>query len=930
MPRRSDLHSILVIGAGPIVIGQACEFDYAGTQACLALRQEGYRVILVNSNPASIMTDPEYSDRTYIEPLTVSSLEKIIAKEKPCALLPTMGGQTALNLAVALESKGILKKYGVQLIGASTETIQRAEDRSYFRKIMDEIGLETPRSFSVSNYEEAQRVSEILGFPLMIRPSFTLGGSGCGLAHSEDEFETLCRNAFEAGPHQVVTIDEALIGWKEFEMEVVRDRKNNCIIVCSIENFDPLGVHTGDSITVAPALTLTDKEYQKMRTASFAVLNAIGVETGGSNVQFAVNPHTGRLLVIEMNPRVSRSSALASKATGFPIAKIAAKLAIGYTLDEISCDITGNKIPASFEPVLDYVVVKIPKHQFEKFPSVKDELGPQMYSVGEAMAIGRTFSEALLKAMRSMERNVSETEWDVDIKTPSSQRLFGIFSAFYKGASVEDVHQKTFIDPWFLEEIFQIVEAEKKAQLTPESVKELKRIGFSDRKLSSLFHMPEKEFRSLRKKWKIKPVFKRIDTCSGEFSTPTSYSYATYESKCEIKSSMIPKVIILGSGVNRIGQGIEFDYSCVHAVKSFKKLGFETIMINCNPETVSTDYSCADRLYFGPLTVEDVLAIVEKEKPVGVCCQFGGQTPLNLASGLEAEGVKLLGLDSQMIDVCEDRSLFRSILNEIHLKQPDNFILKQDKMIPENISYPVIVRPSFVIGGRGMELLQDEKSLQEYIHSYFNGKNSENLLVETYLENAIEIDVDAISDGKAVFIPHIMEQVESAGVHSGDSASYFPSLRLSEDIQKQIYEQTEKLGIRLGIKGLLNIQFVVSGKEIFILEVNPRASRSLPFLSKACGVDLVELAIRCTLGESLESQGYPKKLRAQFSFVKEAVFSSNKLPTGNLGPEMKSTGEVMGIGRTFSEAYAKAQMAAGHDKQSRNFDVYSLQEVYSA
>lgn len=932
MPKHTDIHSILVIGAGPIIIGQACEFDYAGTQACLALRQEGFRVILVNSNPATIMTDPEYSDRTYIEPLTVSSLERIIAKERPCALLPTMGGQTALNLAVELEKQGILARYNVKLIGASVDAIQRAEDRNYFRKTMNEVGLELPKSLTAYSVEDAYEAAKKIGFPLILRPSFTLGGSGCGIAHNSEEFDLLCKKAFDASPSQKVTLDEALIGWKEFEMEVVRDRKNNCIVVCSIENFDPLGVHTGDSITVAPALTLTDKEYQKMRTASFKVLNAIGVETGGSNVQFAVNPKDGRLLIIEMNPRVSRSSALASKATGFPIAKIAAKLAVGYTLDELSCDITGNQIPASFEPVLDYIVVKIPRHQFEKFPKVKDHLGPQMMSVGEAMAIGRTFSEALLKAMRSMETPAPGPFKKEALAIPSSQRIHHIFSAFHEGMSVRDVHELTYIDPWFLEEIQNIVEAEKTAQYDQESVLELKRIGFSDQKLAKIFQMTEGNFRKQRLQWNIKATFKRIDTCAAEFSTPTSYAYASYEPHCEVKSSPIPKIVILGSGVNRIGQGIEFDYSCVHAVKSFKKLGYETIMINCNPETVSTDYDCADRLYFGPLTLEDVLAIVDKEKPVGICCQFGGQTPLNLARDLELNGVKLIGLDTRVVELCEDRSHFRKVLMELGLKQPDNMSLSSSIQELPTLKYPVIVRPSFVIGGRGMEVLSNEKELKDYLAQYYKGSDENTVLVEHFLNNAIEIDVDAISDGTEVFIPHIMEQIESAGVHSGDSASYLPSLRIDEKTKSVLADQTKKLAVKLGIKGLVNIQFAIQDGEIFVLEVNPRASRSLPFLSKATGIDLVEIAVRCMMGESLASLGYPKKIHSQYCFVKEAVFSSSKLPTGALGPEMKSTGEVMGVGKTFTEAYNKAQIAAGQGLPFEELlpSVYSLQDVYSS
>ncbi len=930
MPKRTDIHSILVIGAGPIVIGQACEFDYAGTQACLALRQEGYRVILVNSNPATIMTDPEYSDRTYIEPLTLESLERIIEKEKPCALLPTMGGQTALNLAVALDKEGILARYKVRLIGASVEAIQRAEDRHYFRKIMSDIELDLPRSLTAYSMKDAKKAAKDLGFPIILRPSFTLGGTGCGIAHNEKEFEELCKLAFSVSSKQELTLDEALIGWKEFEMEVVRDRNDNCIIVCSIENFDPLGVHTGDSITVAPALTLTDKEYQKMRSASFAVLNAIRVETGGSNVQFAVNPKDGRLVVIEMNPRVSRSSALASKATGFPIAKIAAKLAVGYTLDELSCDITGNQIPASFEPVLDYIVVKIPRHQFEKFPGSIDKLGAQMMSVGEAMGIGPTFSHALLKAMRSMESKKPGEFSKEALSTPSSERLHHIFTAFQKDMSVEDVHSLTHIDPWFLHEIKNIVEAEKNAKLNVESVLELKKIGFSDLKLSEIFKISEYEFRKKRLSWKIKANFKCIDTCSAEFSTPTSYSYSTYDSQCEIKTSPVPKVVILGSGVNRIGQGIEFDYSCVHAVKSFMKLGFETIMINCNPETVSTDYDCADRLYFGPLALEDVLAVIDKEKPVGVCCQFGGQTPINLARDLELNGVKLLGLDTLVVELSENRSEFRKVLLSLGLKQPANYIIECNQFKIPELSYPVIVRPSFVIGGRGMEVFSTEKDLKSYLQKASEASKANPVLVESFLSNAIEVDIDAISDGDDVFIPHIMEQVECAGVHSGDSASYLPSLRLTNKTQETIYKHTKILAKHLGIKGVFNIQFAVQDECVYVIEVNPRASRSLPFLSKATGIDLIDLAVRCMMGETLKKLAYPKKIQTKFFFVKEAVFSSSKLPTGDLGPEMKSTGEVMGIGKTFNEAYHKAQIAAGHSTLPFQSEVYALQEVYNA
>jgi len=929
VPKRADFHSILVIGSGPIIIGQACEFDYAGTQACLALREEGYKVILVNSNPATVMTDLDVADVTYMEPLTVEVLSCIIDKERPDALLPTMGGQTALNLAVALDKRNILSKYGVSLIGASVEAIHRAEDRKLFYQTMTQLGLDLPKSKQVHNLQEAKKVAEEIGFPIMIRPSFTLGGNGSGIALNQEELFYLCKEAFQAHPYQALTLDEALIGWKEYELEVIRDKQDHCIVVCSIENLDPLGIHTGDSITVAPIQTLTDKEYQNMRNAAFAVLRAIGVETGGANVQFGIHPHTGRMVVIEMNPRVSRSSALASKATGFPIAKIAAKLAVGYTLDELNNDLTGRQIPASFEPVIDYVVVKIPCFQFEKFPGIKDLLGPQMRSIGEVMAIGRTFSEALLKAMRSLEISAPPV-FDLPlVSTPNSQRLWHLFHAFRSGMTISELHNLTYIDPWFLEEIKALVEAETQAAWTPQAIFKLKRLGFSDVHIADLLKVEEKEIRDSRIYWGIQPVFKRVDSCSAEFSTSTAYAYATYEQSCEASPSARPKVMIVGSGSNRIGQGIEFDYACVHAVKALKDMDYETIMVNCNPETVSTDYDCADKLYCSPLTIEDLLPIIDIEKPIGVLLQFGGQTPLQLAKSLEEMQIPLLGFNTALIDTCENRMHFKTFLEKLHLKQPENSVMYSLSDPLPTLTYPQIVRPSFVLGGRGMCIVNSNEELLRSLETAFYAAPNHPVLIERFLENAIEIDIDAISDGNEVFIPAIMEQVEYAGTHSGDSISYLPSLRIQEIIKDTLLQYTEVIALQLQLKGFLNIQFALQQGNIYVLEVNPRASRTIPFLSKATGIDLTKIATQCIMGCSLKELGYSRKtISLNYVFVKEPVFPHAKLGPISLGPEMKSTGEVMGIGATFQEARAKAQAAAGTSHKSYLFQtMQSLQDI---
>jgi carbamoyl-phosphate synthase large subunit len=928
MPKRSDIHNILIIGSGPIIIGQACEFDYAGTQACKALREEGYKVTLINSNPATIMTDLGVADVTYIEPITKEFVARIIEKERPDALLATMGGQTALNIALELEKSGVLKAYGVELLGATSQAIELAEDRTLFRQTIKKLGLNLPKSGVAKNLNEAMDVLNFIGLPIMVRPSFILGGSGSGIAHTKEEFIFLCKQAFTAAPHQELLLDEALIGWKEFEMEVVRDKNDNCIIVCCIENIDPLGIHTGDSITVAPAQTLTDKEYQKMRDASFAILRAIGVETGGSNVQFAIYPKDGRMVVIEMNPRVSRSSALASKATGFPIAKVAAKLAVGYTLPELSSELTGNQIPASFEPTIDYVVVKIPRFNFEKFNGCETKLGTQMRSVGEAMSIGRTFQEALLKGMRSMEITSFPELFDYGevlskLKTPGPFRLWAIFNAFRLGVTLPEIHDATAIDPWFLNQIEELTLKEKEfskkslSRLSKEELYHFKQLGFSDAHLGKLIGCSEETIKAKRDELKIFPVYKRIDSCGAEFFTSIAYLYSTYEEECEARPSDKPKILILGSGPSRIGQGIEFDYSCVHAIQAFKELGFETLIVNCNPETVSTDLTCADKLYFSPLTVEDILAINAIEKPAGVVVQYGGQTPLNLTSALTKAGVPILGMTSTLIDQTEDRAKFQQFLHTLGLMQPSNIIIhsfEEGTAAAAEIGYPLIVRPSFVLGGRAMAIAFREEELETILQDAFQASAQKPVLLEHFLIDAIEVDIDAICDGNEVFIPGIMEHVEHAGVHSGDSACSLPPFRLLTDIQQELILQTKKIALALKCVGLINIQFAIQSDTIYVLEVNPRASRTCPFVSKATGIDLVNVATRCLMGISLEEQGYQETPQLHYFAVKEAVLPFSKFHNIDslLGPEMKSTGEVMGVGTSFAEAYAKAQIASGY------------------
>lgn len=928
MPKRNDIKHILIIGSGPIVIGQACEFDYAGTQACKALKEEGYKITLINSNPATVMTDLQMADTTYIEPLTVEFVTSIIALEKPDALLPTMGGQTALNLALELDKKGVLAAYGVELLGATPQAIMTAEDRHLFRKIVAELGLDLPRSGSAKNLEAALKLLDEIDLPVMVRPSFILGGSGSGLAHTHEEYIALCQNAFALDSQQELLIDEALIGWKEFEMEVVRDKQDNCIIVCAIENVDPLGIHTGDSITVAPAQTLTDKEYQKMRSASFAILRAIGIDTGGSNVQFAVNPMDGRMVVIEMNPRVSRSSALASKATGFPIAKVAAKLAIGYTLPELSSDMTGGQVPASFEPTLDYVVVKIPRFNFEKFAACEAKLGTQMRSVGEAMAIGRTFSEALLKGMRSMEI-ATYPLWDhqemvkKQLCTAGPYRLWAVFAAFRLGMSCAEVQSYTGIDLWFLYQILELVLAEQSlADKTLETMGKdelyfYKQMGFSDQQLGQCLKVSSAAVAQQRKAMGVIPIYKRVDSCAAEFTTAISYLYGTYEEECEAHPSDNPKIMILGSGPSRIGQGIEFDYCCVHAIQALKEMGYETLIINCNPETVSTDYDCADKLYLSPLTAEDIMAIVDLEEPQAVLVQYGGQTPLNLAIALAQAGVPLAGMSAQLIAQTEDRTQFQSFLKDLGLKQPDNRTSDSFACAlncAQEIGYPLIVRPSYVLGGRAMAIVHEQQALDKCLQEAFQASQGKSVLIEHFLGAAIEVDIDAICDGETVFIPAIMEHIEPAGVHSGDSACVLPPVHLNEQTQQELRKQTEKIALALNIVGLINIQFAIQGEVIYVLEVNPRASRTVPFLSKVTGIDLVKVATRCLMGISLKDQGYLKAPEFTCYAVKEAVLPFAKFDHADclLGPEMKSTGEVMGIGNTFAEAYAKAQIAAGH------------------
>ena len=935
MPKRTDIHSILIIGSGPIVIGQACEFDYSGAQACKALREEGYRVILVNSNPATIMTDPEMADATYIEPVTWRALAAIIEQERPDALLPTMGGQTALNCALDLVREGVLEQYGVELIGASREAIDKAEDRDLFRKAMRRIGLDMPRSAIAHSLEEAIQVQAPIGFPTIIRPSFTMGGSGGGIAYNPEEFEEICRRGLDLSPTRELLIEESVLGWKEYEMEVVRDRADNCIIICSIENLDPMGVHTGDSITVAPAQTLTDKEYQIMRNAAIAVLREIGVDTGGSNVQFAIDPATGRMIIIEMNPRVSRSSALASKATGFPIAKVAAKLAVGYTLDELRNEITGGATPASFEPTIDYVVTKIPRFAFEKFPLADARLTTQMKSVGEVMAIGRTFQESLQKALRGLEIDRYGLDEIVDLADPGAldkvrlevrqtgaERLFYVADAFRAGMTLDEIHALSRIDPWFLAQIQDLVQTESEVQaaglagLTLERLYALKRQGFADRRIARLVGARENEIRALRHAFGLHPVYKRVDTCAAEFASSTAYMYSTYEEECEAAPSDRQKIMVLGGGPNRIGQGIEFDYCCVHAAFAMREDGYETIMVNCNPETVSTDYDTSDRLYFEPLTLEDVLEIVAKEQPLGVIVQYGGQTPLKLARALEAAGVPIIGTTPDSIDLAEDRERFQHLIQELGLRQPPNATARSEGEAVERaaaIGYPLVVRPSYVLGGRAMEIVYDESDLERYMREAVRVSNESPVLLDRFLDDAIEVDVDAICDGTDVLIGGIMEHIEQAGVHSGDSACSLPPYTLSAALQDRMREQMGKMARALNVVGLMNAQFAIKGDEIFILEVNPRASRTVPFVSKAIGVPLAKVAARCMVGRTLADQGLRKEQRPKHYFVKEAVFPFVKFPGVDtlLGPEMKSTGEVMGVGETFGEAYAKSQEGAG-------------------
>ncbi|OGA46504.1 MAG: carbamoyl phosphate synthase large subunit [Betaproteobacteria bacterium RIFCSPLOWO2_12_FULL_62_58] len=930
MPKRTDIKSILIIGAGPIVIGQACEFDYSGAQACKALKEEGYRVVLVNSNPATIMTDPEMADATYIEPITWQMLEKIIAAERPDALLPTMGGQTALNCALDLAREGVLEKYGVEMIGASKAAIDKAEDREKFKAAMARIGLASPRSALAHSMEEALQVQAMVGFPAIIRPSFTLGGTGSGIAYNREEFIAIVDRGLDASPTNEVLIEESVIGWKEFEMEVVRDKKDNCIIVCSIENLDPMGVHTGDSITVAPAQTLTDKEYQIMRDASIACLREIGVDTGGSNVQFAINPADGRMVMIEMNPRVSRSSALASKATGFPIAKVAAKLAVGYTLDELRNEITGGATPASFEPTIDYVVTKVPRFAFEKFPQADDRLTTQMKSVGEVMAIGRTFQESLQKALRGLETGADgfdEKTTDNDaieneLGDPGPERVWYVADAFRCGMTVDMVHELSRIDPWFLAQIEDIVRQEKALAgntldtLDAQALRRLKRNGFSDRRLAKLLATDQAAVRARRHELGLRPVYKRVDTCAAEFATGTAYMYSSYEDECEAQPTGRRKVIVLGGGPNRIGQGIEFDYCCVHAALALREDGFESIMVNCNPETVSTDYDTSDRLYFEPLTLEDVLEIVHVEKPFGVIVQFGGQTPLKLARDLEANGVPIIGTTPDSIDIAEDRERFQKLLNKLKLKQPSNRTARSPQKalaVAEEIGYPLVVRPSYVLGGRAMEIVYQQSDLERYMREAVKVSNDSPVLLDHFLNDATEVDVDAVSDGQQVVIGGVMEHIEQAGVHSGDSACSLPPFSLSPELQEEMRRQTVAMARALKVVGLINVQFAIQDNAVYVLEVNPRASRTVPFVSKATSLPLAKIAARCMVGQTLAEQGIGGEIVPPYYSVKEAVFPFIKFPGADtiLGPEMKSTGEVMGVGATFGEAFVKSQMAAG-------------------
>ncbi|MCH7897873.1 MAG: carbamoyl-phosphate synthase large subunit [Proteobacteria bacterium] len=951
MPKRTDIKSILIIGAGPIVIGQACEFDYSGTQACKALREEGFRVILVNSNPATIMTDPEMADAVYIEPVHWTAIERIIEKERPDALLPTMGGQTALNCALDLVREGVLEKYNVEMIAASREAIDMAEDRDLFRKAMAEIGLECPQAEIAHTIEEAFEKQANVGYPTIIRPSFTMGGSGGGIAYNREEFESIVTLGLEMSPTTEVLLEESLLGWKEFEMEVVRDCNDNCIIVCSIENFDPMGVHTGDSITVAPAQTLTDKEYQRLRNASIDVLRKIGVDTGGSNVQFAINPDDGRVLIIEMNPRVSRSSALASKATGFPIARIAAKLAVGYTLDELRNDITGGTTPASFEPTIDYVVTKIPRFTFEKFPGANDRLTTQMKSVGEVMAIGRTFQESLQKALRGLEIGINglsemgppaKTEAERDrirheLRMPGPDRLRYVADALRGDFSLDDVAKITRIDPWFLAQVEDLVLTEIElaeqgiGSLDESRLRALKRKGFSDSRLAEILKVEESDIRKRRIDLNIRPVFKRVDTCAAEFATSTAYLYSTYEEECEADPSDKAKIMILGGGPNRIGQGIEFDYCCVHAVMALKESGYETIMVNCNPETVSTDYDTSDRLYFESLTFEDVMEIIDLEKPQGVIVQYGGQTPLKLARDLEAAGAPIIGTSPDSIDLAEDRERFMQLVEDLELTQPPNCTARNKEEALRRapaVGFPLIVRPSYVLGGRAMEVVHGEEDLAAYMDAAIQVSNDSPVLLDRFLDLAIEVDVDCICDGERVLIGGIMEHIEQAGVHSGDSACSLPAYTLSQEIQDVMRKQVQKLAFELQVRGLMNVQFAVKNNEVYLIEVNPRAARTVPFVSKATGVPLAKVAARVMAGKSLAEQGVTKEVIPPYYSVKEVVLPFNKFPGVDplLGPEMRSTGEVMGVGRTFAEAFAKAQLGSNSTMKKHGRALLSVRE----
>jgi carbamoyl-phosphate synthase large subunit len=948
MPKRTDLESILIIGAGPIVIGQACEFDYSGAQACKALREEGYRVVLVNSNPATIMTDPDMADAIYIEPINWRTVARIIEKERPSALLPTMGGQTALNCALDLVREGVLEKFGVELIAASREAIDMAEDRELFRNAMRDIGLECPRSRVAHSMEEALAIQAEIGFPTVIRPSFTLGGSGGGIAYNREEFEQIVGRGLDASPTSEVLLEESVIGWKEFEMEVVRDKADNCIIICSIENLDPMGVHTGDSITVAPAQTLTDKEYQLMRDASIAVLRKIGVECGGSNVQFAISPTDGRMLLIEMNPRVSRSSALASKATGFPIAKVAAKLAIGYTLDELRNDITGGATPASFEPTIDYVVTKIPRFTFEKFPGANTRLTTQMKSVGEVMAMGRTFQESLQKALRGLETGIdgltpiaalplpdddARNALLEELRMPGPDRLRYVADAFRAGLAPEEVHRACRIDPWFLAQVEDIVreEAVVASSIDAPRMRQLKRKGFADSRLATLLGVTEAALRDHRHALGVRPVYKRVDTCAAEFSTSTAYMYSTYEEECEAAPSSRRKIVILGGGPNRIGQGIEFDYCCVHAALALREDGFETIMVNCNPETVSTDYDTSDRLYFEPLTFEDVMEIMHVEKPFGVIVQYGGQTPLKLAKALGDAGVPIIGTSPDSIDVAEDRERFQQLVDRLQLRQPPNRTARTEDeaaRLAAEIGYPLVVRPSYVLGGRAMEVVFTEDDLRTYMTHAVQVSHDSPVLLDRFLDLAIEVDVDAICDGKDVYVGGIMEHIEQAGVHSGDSSCSLPPNSLSAKLQDEIREQTRRMALALDVVGLMNVQFAIQNGIVYVLEVNPRASRTAPFVSKATGVPMAKAGARVMTGRTLAELGLTRQRMPGFFSVKEAVFPFNKFPDADpiLGPEMKSTGEVMGTGRSFGEAYAKAQAASGVTLPTRGVCLISVRE----